>query len=233
MLPKILTALDFPTIDQAAAMADRLRGKTGFKVGLELNTGAGTPAVVDAIGEDVFLDLKFHDIPNTVAGAVKAACGHGVAMLNVHCLGGEQMMRAASKAANEWFVQHGWRPMIIGVTILTSHDQASLLKIGIDPSLTVEQIVGRLAALAANSGLDGVVCSPKEITIVRQTVCDDGFLVVTPGIRSASAPEDDQKRTMPARQAVDLGATNLVIGRPITGASDPLEVAESFLAEIL
>ena len=231
---RILVALDFPTLDEAMVVARPLRGKTGFKVGMELNTAAGTPAVVEAVGKDVFLDLKFHDIPNTVAGAVKAACAHGVQMLNVHCLGGEAMMCAARQAADEYFNEHGWRPrpLIIGVTILTSHDRASLTVIGIDPNLSMEEIVKKLTILAVESGLDGVVCSPKEITTVRKTVCDGGFLVITPGIRKSTDPSDDQKQIMTAGEAISLGANYLVIGRPITQAADPVEAAEQFIAEI-
>jgi len=230
---RILVALDFPSLDKASAVARPLRGKTGFKVGMELNTAAGTPAVVKEVGEDVFLDLKFHDIPNTVAGAVRAAAMHRVRILNVHCLGGQTMMEAARSAANEVFVTtKNYRPLVIGVTILTSHDRASLATIGIDPSLSMEEIVRKLTILAIESGLDGVVCSPKEITVVRKTACDEGFVIVTPGIRKSADPADDQKRTMSAREAIDLGASYLVIGRPIAQAADPVEAAEQFIAEI-
>ena len=229
----ILVALDFPSLSKASVIAEPLRGKVGFKVGMELNTAAGTPSVIATIGEDVFLDLKFHDIPNTVAGAVKAAALHRVKMLNVHCLGGKAMMEAARSAANEVFIKtKNYRPLVIGVTILTSHDRKQLDSIGIDLNLSMEEIVRKLTVLAVESGLDGVVCSPKEITVVRKTVCDDGFIVVTPGIRKSTDPPDDQKRTMSASEAVGLGASYLVIGRPITQALDPVEAAEQFIAEI-
>lgn len=229
----ILVALDFPSLSKAAAIANPLRGKVGFKVGMELNTAAGTPAVVAEIGEDVFLDLKFHDIPNTVAGAVKAAAQHRVRMLNVHCLGGKAMMKAARTAVGEIFVKtNSYRPLIIGVTILTSHDRTSLDAIGIDPFLPMQEIVKKLTILAMESGLDGVVSSPKEIATIRRTVCDDGFIIVTPGIRKSTDPPDDQKRTLSAREAIDLGASYLVIGRPITQAANPVEAAEQFIAEI-
>ena len=230
----ILVALDFPSLDRASALVRRLRGKTGFKVGMELNTAAGTPAVVEMTGEDVFLDLKFHDIPNTVAGAVKAASLHGVKMLNVHCLGAPAMLKAARAAADEVFLRtKGYRPLLIGVTILTSHDLPSLAAIGIDCTLSIEEIVRRLTILAVESGLDGVVCSPKEIATVRNTVCDDEFIIVTPGIRKKNAEPDDQRRTMTAREAIDLGANYLVIGRPITEDPNPVEAAEQFIWEIL
>lgn len=230
---RILVALDVPSLDKASAIAKPLRDKVGFKVGMELNTAAGTPSVIEAIGRDVLLDLKFHDIPNTVAGAVKAAALHQVRMLNVHCLGGKAMMAAARAAANQVFVEtKTYRPLVIGVTILTSHDRASLTSIGIDPNLSMEEIVRKLAILASESGLNGVVCSPKEIVMVKRTVRDEGFIVVTPGIRKNTDPPDDQKRTMSAREAIDLGASYLVIGRPITQAADPVEAAEQFIAEI-
>lgn len=228
-----MVALDFPSLDKALPVARSLRGKVGFKVGMELNTAAGTPAVVETVGEDVFLDLKFHDIPNTVAGAVKAAAQHRVRMLNVHCLGGKAMMEAARAAANQVFVEtRNYRPMVIGVTILTSHDRSSLDQIGINFSLSMEEIVRKLTILAVESGLDGVVCSPKEIAMVRKTVCDEGFIVITPAIRRKTDKPDDQKRTMTASEAIGLGASYLVIGRPITQAANPVEAAEQFIAEI-
>lgn len=230
---RILVALDVPSLDKASAIAKSLRDKVGFKVGMELNTAAGTPAVVEEIGKDVFLDLKFHDIPNTVAGAVKAAAQHRVWMLNVHCLGGKAMMQAASTAASEIFAEtKTYQPLVIGVAILTSHDRASLNTIGIDPNLSMEQIVEKLTILAIESGLDGVVTSPKEITTVRRIAQNDRFLIITPGIRKNTDPPDDQKRTMSAREAIDIGASYLVIGRPITQAADPVEAAEQFIAEI-
>ena len=238
MAGRILVALDFPSLDKARTIARLLQGKTGFKVGMELNTAAGTPEVIRAVGsKNVFLDLKYHDIPNTVAGAVKAAAIHRVKMLNVHCLGGKPMMEAANNAAIETEVETKgtYRPLVIGVAILTSHDRASLVSIGIDPNLSMEEIVSKLTILAAESGLDGVVCSPKEIRTVRRAVRDNKFLIVTPGIRKNTDPPDDQKRTMTAREAVDLGSNHLVIGRPITKYNDPAEVveaAERFIAEI-
>ncbi|MDO8715356.1 MAG: orotidine-5'-phosphate decarboxylase [Dehalococcoidales bacterium] len=229
---RILVALDFPTLDKASALVQRLRSKTGFKAGMELCTAEGVPAVVEATGEDVFLDLKFDDIPNTIAGAVKAAARHHVKMLNVHCSGGPAM-KAARQAADEVFVNtNGYRPLLIGVTVLTSHTRESLAAIGIDPNLSIEELVTKRAILAMESGLDGVVCSPQEIKAVRKAVCDEGFLIITPGIRGKDAPPDDQKRTMTAREAVDLGANYLVIGRPITNDPEPEAAADRFIEEI-
>lgn len=230
---RILVALDYPDLVSAALIAEPLRQRVGFKVGMQLNTAAGTPAVIHRLGTDVFLDLKFHDIPNTVAGAVTAAAKHGVKMLNVHCLGGLEMMRAARGAADKVFIETGgYRPLVIGVTVLTSQNRESLRQVGIDPSLSVDEAVMRLSMLAVEAGLDGVVSSPQEITSIRRTVCDHGFLIVTPGIRRKDAKPDDQRRTMTAREAIDHGADYLVIGRPITGAPDPLEAAEEFIEEI-
>ena len=231
---RILVALDFPTLEKAMVVATPLRGKTGFKVGMQLNTAAGSPAVIAALGRDVFLDLKFHDIPNTVAGAALAAGYLGVKMFNVHCLGGKLMMEAAVKAAHSILIDvPGYRPLVIGVTILTSHDEASLTAIGIDPMMSMEAIVRRLTIMAMESGLDGVVCSPHEILTVKRVVPrGDNFLIITPGIRKSTDPPDDQKRTMTAREARDLGADYLVIGRPITNAADPVAAAEEFIAEI-
>jgi orotidine-5'-phosphate decarboxylase len=230
---RIFVALDFPSLEKASALASALGDKVGFKVGLELNIAAGTPAVIEAIGRNVFLDLKLHDIPNTVAGAVKAAAQHRVKMLNLHCLGDKPMMEAARSAADQVFVETGnYRPLILGVTILTSHDRAGLTRIGIDPNLSMEKIVEKLTILAVESGLDGVVCSPREIVNVRSVVCEDGFIVVTPGIRRKTDPADDQKRTMSATEAIHAGASFLVIGRPITQAADPVGAAEEFIAEV-
>lgn len=230
---KIIVAMDFSDIVAASRVAGPLLGKVKFKVGLQLCTSVGTPQVISSFGSDVFLDLKFHDIPNTVHGAVEAAASLGVWMFNVHCLGGREMMRAARQAADETFAKtKDYRPLIIGVTILTSHDRKSLDQINIDPNLSTEKIVESLAVLALESGLDGVVCSPREIEVVRKTVCDDGFLIVTPGIRKKNAPADDQKRTMTASEAMNLGASYLVIGRPIAQVADPLAAAEEFIEEI-
>ena len=215
----IFVALDVPTAAQAKELAQRLTGHVGgFKVGLELFCSEG-PRIVEEIGApQVFLDLKFHDIPNTVAGCSRAAAKLGVMIFNVHCLGGLDMMKAAADAARE--VDD--KVQVIGVTILTSHDRASLARIGLDEE--PKDAVRRLAALARKANLDGVVCSPHEITLVREE-CGDNFILVTPGVRPAGAALGDQKRVMTPQDAIDAGATWLVVGRPITAAPDPVQAA--------
>jgi orotidine-5'-phosphate decarboxylase len=222
--PPIFVALDVP--DEAAALdlSHRLKPHVGgFKIGLELFTACG-PRVVESVGaSEVFLDLKFHDIPNTVAGCSRAAAKMGVKIFNVHCLGGSEMMRRAADAARE----ENAATKIIGVTILTSHDAGSLHEIGLSEAPAPGVL--RLAELARNSGLDGVVCSPLEIEAVRK-VCGEDFLIVTPGVRPASAELGDQKRVMTPRAALDAGANWLVVGRPITGADDPVAAAQKLFA---
>jgi orotidine-5'-phosphate decarboxylase len=221
--PPIFVALDVPTAAGAAGLARRLQPYVGgFKIGLELFTSAG-PAVVEEIGAaDVFLDLKFHDIPNTVRGATRAAARLGVMICNVHCLGGATMMRAAVDTARETNAA----TKVIGVTILTSHDAAELQAIGLEPDPA--GAVRRLARLAREAGLDGVVCSPHEIVAVREE-CGRDFLIVTPGVRPATAELGDQKRVMTPQQALAAGADWLVIGRPITAAADPIAAAQQLL----
>jgi orotidine-5'-phosphate decarboxylase len=237
MSKKIIVALDFPTLEKAARMSELLGDSFDYKVGMELCTAAGVPEVLDHVGaSETFLDLKFHDIPNTVEGASAAASRHGVKMFNVHCLGGKEMMHAAVKGREKVFVEtKGHRSLVLGVTVLTSHSEASvkaaLKAIGVDATLSIEKIVAQLAILAYGSGLDGVVCSPHEIKVVREAVVDKDFLIVTPGIRSKNALPDDQSRTLTVGEALELGANHLVIGRPITGVENPLEAAEGFLAE--
>jgi orotidine-5'-phosphate decarboxylase len=217
----VLVALDVPTREAALQLAQTLRPHVGgFKVGLELFCSVG-PSIVEEIGADkVFLDLKFHDIPNTVAGVSHAAAKMGVMIFNVHCLGGLEMMRAAKEAACE--INASTR--IIGVTILTSHDREQLQQIGFDEE--PRDAVRRLALLAREAGLDGVVCSPQEISMVRQE-CGPDFVLVTPGIRPAGGDLGDQKRVLTPRQAVDAGANWLVVGRPITAAANPVAAAKS------
>ena len=231
---QIIVALDVSNATRALTLVHLLRGVVGaFKIGFQLFTAEGPQIVRDVIGRGarVFLDLKYHDIPNTVAGAIEAACQLNVWMVNLHCLGGEKMMRAAMEAANKYFAEHGRRPFIIGVTILTSHDLASLAQVGIKAD-TVEDAVVKLAKLAHKCGLDGVVCSPKEVALVRQAICDDEFLIVTPGIRDKNAPPDDQMRTTTAREAVRSGSSFIVVGRPITGATDPISAAQHMAEEM-
>ena len=232
MTSRILAALDFPDARTALTMADRLRGAVGgFKVGKQLFTAEG-PALVrelSARGDRVFLDLKFHDIPNTVAGAIESACGLGVWMANVHAAGGRAMMRAARDAADRAAQKSGARTLVIAVTVLTSLDAEALAETGAgnDPSRQVE----RLALLARDAGLDGVVCSPQEIELVRKA-CGPSFAIVTPGIRGASDAKGDQQRTATPAGALEAGADYLVIGRPITAATDPREAAERIAAEM-
>lgn len=234
MSDRILVALDFADAASAIGMADRLRGRVGgFKIGKQLFTAEGPELVrrLTARGDRVFLDLKFHDIPNTVAGAIASALRLGVWMVNVHASGGRAMMAAAREAADKAAETGGTRALVIGVTVLTSLDAAALEETGVrdEPAAQVE----RLATLARRAGLDGVVCSPQEIALVRKA-CGPGFLIVTPGIRGASAASapDDQQRTATPAGAVQAGADYLVVGRPITAASDPAGAADRIAAEI-
>lgn len=217
--PRILVAMDFDNQEACLQMADRLDPSLcRMKVGKELFTSAG-PQVVEALmarGFDVFLDLKFHDIPNTCAKAVKAAAEMGVWMVNVHASGGERMMQAAR---NELDKRAGQNPLLIAVTVLTSMEQADLQGIGIarEPR---EQVL-HLAGLAQRSGMDGVVCSAQESSMLRDNLGSD-FCLVTPGIRPADAAADDQRRIVTPPQAIEQGSHYLVIGRPITQAQDPV-----------
>ena len=226
MSNRILAALDFPDASTALAMADQLRGHVGgLKIGKQLFTAEG-PALVRQLterGDQVFLDLKFHDIPNTVAGAITSALSLGVWMVNVHASGGRAMMTAAREAAEKAARPGGSRARVIGVTVLTSLDAAALRETGVDAEPADQ--VARLARLARESGLDGVVCSPQEIALVRRE-CGADFLIVTPGIRGASDAKGDQARTATPEGAIRAGADYLVVGRPITGASDPRDAAD-------
>jgi orotidine-5'-phosphate decarboxylase len=227
----LLVALDVESLDAAAALLDGLRGVvTGCKIGSQLFTAAGPAAVELARKRDfrVFLDLKFHDIPNTVAGAVREATRLGVFMLNVHASGGVAMMRAAAesaaKAAADFKLS---RPLVLGVTVLTSLDRRALqLEVGV--ASTVEQHVVDLAKLARESGLDGVVASPQEIRALRRAL-GPRFVIVTPGVRPADRA-DDQARTATPAAALAAGADYLVVGRPIIEASDPTAAARTILA---
>ena len=234
-MERILVALDVPTARDALALAGKLRGAVGgFKVGMELFTAAG-PDVVRALvseGDRVFLDLKYHDIPNTVAGAVRSAASLGVWMLNVHASGGLPMLDAAREAAEAVSAtSDGVRPLVIAVTVLTSLDADTLASVGV--SAAPKAHVLRLATLAQAAGLDGVVASPQEASAVRQAMGPE-FLIVTPGIRggAASTAADDQVRTATPAGAIAAGASYLVIGRPITAAADPRQAAEAIATEI-
>ncbi len=228
---KIIFALDVHGLEDIDRWADTLAGKVGmFKVGKELFTSCG-PAAVKAVqrhGGQVFLDLKYHDIPNTVASAMLAAARLGVQITNLHALGGSEMMETAVTAVHREF-SHGGRPKLLAVTILTSSTVQTLRQVGIEHS--VQDMVVRLARLAKESGMDGVVASPLEIGLIREA-CGTDFLIVTPGVRPAFAAADDQKRIMTPAAAVSSGADYLVIGRPIAKAINPVEAAECIAVEI-
>jgi orotidine-5'-phosphate decarboxylase len=232
---QLLIALDVERASQAFSLADRLRGIAGgYKIGSRLFTSEG-PSIVRALterGDRIFLDLKFHDIPHTVATAVAAAASLGVWMVNVHAVGGATMMRAARDAAQEAAARGGHAPpLVIAVTVLTSMDGAALKQTGVDADV-LDQVL-RLAALAHASGLDGVVASPRETAAIRQR-CGPGFTIVTPGIRggtAATAVNDDQERTMGPADAMAAGASYIVVGRPIIAAADPRAAAETIARE--
>ena len=229
----ILVALDVPTQPAALALARELAPTVGgFKIGSELFTAAG-PEIVRAIrgtGAAVFLDLKFHDIPNTVAKAVASAARLDIQMLTIHTSGGLAMMRAAEAAAQESARPTGGPPpLILGVTVLTSMDASALTEIGWKSD--VGKQVERLAELAIRAGLRGLVCSPLEIARLRQILPEE-IQLVTPGIRTGSEQADDQKRTLTARQAIEAGADWLVIGRPIYAAANPRAAAETILSSL-
>lgn len=251
-MDRLLVALDVDTRLEARALADLLRGVVGgFKIGSRLFTSQG-PALVEELaarGDRVFLDLKFHDIPTTVAGAVAAATRLGVWMVNVHAAGGAAMLRAARDAAGAEAARVSQAPpLLIAVTMLTSLSEEMLAEIGVADGIAAQ--VARLASLAQRAGLDGVVASPQEIALIRRR-CGDAFTIVTPGIRggtlrggagirsSAAAPGDtgvpggisDQRRTMTAAAAFAAGATYLVVGRSIITAADPRQAAEAFAEE--
>ena len=227
----ILVALDFPSASSALAMADKLRGAVGgFKIGSQLFTAEG-PSIVKALadrGDRVFLDLKFHDIPNTVAGAIESASQLGAWMMNVHASGGPAMMAAAAEAAG----RAAGHPLVIAVTVLTSISAEVLSSIGVNRS-PLDQVVD-LALMAKGAGMDGVVASPLETAAIREA-CGPNFLIVTPGIRGGSAEQSggrqDQARTMSPGEAMRAGASYLVVGRPITGAADPHKAAEDIARE--
>jgi orotidine-5'-phosphate decarboxylase len=233
---QLLVALDVETGARALELADMLRGVAGgFKIGSRLFTSEG-PSIVRALterGDRVFLDLKFHDIPNTVATAVAAATSLGVWMLNVHASGGSRMMEAARDAARDTAERSGVAPpIVIAVTVLTSMNAAALAQSGVERPV-LEQVV-RLAQLAQSSGLDGVVASPQETAVIRRQ-CGAGFNIVTPGIRGGGAVtggKDDQERTMSPREAVAAGASYIVVGRPIIASADPRGAAEAIAKEI-
>lgn len=221
----VIVALDYPDAAQALAMAKQLDpAKVRVKVGKEIFTRSG-PAVVESLhklGFEVFLDLKFHDIPNTVAGAVAAAADMGVWMVNVHASGGQRMMEGAANA----IANRAQRPHLIAVTVLTSMDDSDLQQVGVVDVPKVQ--VQRLAELAKASGMDGVVCSAQEAVMLKQA-CGSAFELVTPGIRPEGSEAGDQRRVLTPVQARDAGVDYMVIGRPITQSATPTDVVDAIL----
>jgi orotidine-5'-phosphate decarboxylase len=226
----IIVALDVATPEAALDLARKTAPAAGaFKIGGELFTSAGPDIVrrIRGLGAAVFLDLKFHDIPNTVARSVASAVRLDVQMLTVHASGGTAMLKAAETAARETAAELGRTPpLVLGVTVLTSLDGAALAEIGLDSN--VARQVRRLAGLAEKAGLRGLVCSPLEVAELRQMLPASTQLI-TPGVRAGNSPADDQKRTLSPRQAIEAGANWLVVGRPIYAAADPRAAAESIL----
>ena len=231
---KLIVALDVETAARARELFEALRGVVAmFKIGMQLFTAAG-PAIVREViheGGRVFLDLKYHDIPNTVAAAGVEAARHGISIFNIHTFGGTEMMRRTADAVAEVSErEHLVRPKIIGVTLLTSVNANVLSEIAVVNS--PEEQVPALAQLSAASGLDGVVASPLEVVSVRSAVAKQGFLIVTPGVRPSGTTPQDQKRLTTPAEAIRAGSDYLVVGRPIIDAPDPLEAALRVVAEI-
>jgi orotidine-5'-phosphate decarboxylase len=225
----VFCALDTPDTAFALDLAKRLVGHVGgLKIGLEyfMANGPKSFASFKELGMPLFLDVKLHDIPNTVAGALRSLLPLEPDFITIHTSGGEAMMKAAAEAAAK--VQ-GKRPRLLGVTVLTSLDSDDLGKVGQD--FVTERQVERLALLAQDSGLDGIICSPAEVKLMRE-VCGHDFTLMVPGIRPAWATSGDQKRVTTPKEAMDLGATYLVIGRPITGADDPVVAANLITKEL-
>lgn len=231
---KLIVALDVDTAEQAIRLVEELRDIVGmFKVGSQLFTAAG-PALVREIvhsGGRVFLDLKFHDIPNTVAAAAAEATRLGVSIFNVHALGGSEMMRRTADVVSQTSAVEGLaRPSIIAVTLLTSANDETLRELGINSG--PDSLVPHLARMAHEAGLEGVVASPKEAASVRTAVHQPGFLIVTPGVRPLGAAMNDQKRVTTPRAAIIGGADYIVVGRPILNADDPARAAQEIVEEI-
>jgi orotidine-5'-phosphate decarboxylase len=226
--PRVIVALDFPEQAKALELVDQLSPQLcRLKVGKEMFTRFG-PTLVEQLrvrGFEVFLDLKFHDIPNTVAAACDAAADLQVWMMNLHASGGRRMM----EAARERLQRHSQRPLLVAVTILTSLTTEEIAEVGYrgDPA----ENVLRLASLTQEAGLDGVVCSPLEVAEIRRRLGDE-FLLVTPGVRPASSAQDDQRRVMTPGEAIAAGSSYLVVGRPITGATDPISALQAINGEI-
>ena len=232
---KLIVALDVETADEALRLFGELRGEAGmFKVGSQLFTAAGPELVRRLVDEGarIFLDLKFHDIPNTVAAAAREAVRLGVKLFNVHTSGGGEMMRRSAEATAEEAARLGvGRPSLIAVTVLTSMDADSLTETGV-AAVSVEEHVRRLARLADASGLEGVVASPHEIRPVREAVGREGFLVVTPGVHPSAAAYADQKRVTSPAEAIQRGADFIVVGRAILNSPDPGRAARAVVEEM-
>jgi orotidine-5'-phosphate decarboxylase len=231
---RLIVALDLPSADAAARLAEKLHGRVGmFKVGSELFTAEGPVLAryLVVLGEKVFLDLKFHDIPNTVRAAAREAAELGVSMFNVHASGGHKMMEAAREGVRSATVERGdaKRPLVLAVTVLTSLSNDDLDELGVAGA--PEDAVVRLARLAQRAGLDGVVASPREIAALRRA-CGPRFVIVTPGIRPAATASNDQARIATPASAIQAGADYLVVGRPITEAPDPVAAAEAISNEM-
>ena len=231
---KLIIALDVDSPVRARELVSALRGIAGmFKIGSRLFTAAGPSLVKEIVasGEQVFLDLKYHDIPNTVAQAGVEATRLGVSIFNVHAMGGREVMRRTADAVAQCAESEGIaRPIVIGVTALTSANAETLHEIGIADKPT--ELVSRLALLAKESGMDGVVASPQEIGLVRAAVRNQPFVIVTPGIRPAGADPLDQKRVTTPQEAIAAGADYIVVGRPILSAADPVETARRILEDM-
>lgn len=226
--PRIIIAMDYSDMAMVLDLADRLDpGQCRLKVGKELFTRHGPHIVEELVrsGFSVFLDLKFHDIPNTVAQACKAAADLGVWMVNIHASGGKRMLLAAREAIDK----SDHKPLLIAVTVLTSFTESELEETGIHG--TIENQVLRLAGLSRESGIDGVVCSAQEAAVIRREI-ESPFCLVTPGIRPAGSPANDQKRVVTPAEAIAAGSQYLVIGRPITRASEPMKVLEQLNLEV-
>ncbi|HEY5884156.1 MAG TPA: orotidine-5'-phosphate decarboxylase [Pyrinomonadaceae bacterium] len=230
---RLIVALDVDTAQEARLLVEQLREVVGmFKVGSKLFTAAGPGLVREIVeaGNKVFLDLKFHDIPNTVAAAAVEATRLGVSLFNVHALGGSEMMQRTSQAVSETAQREGLeRPAVIAVTLLTSANENTLREIGIDAE--PEKLVAHLAQMAAMAGLDGVVASAREAPTLR-SVTKPGFLIVTPGVRQSGTAAGDQKRVTTPREAIERGADYIVVGRPILEAPDPVRAAVEIAEDI-